>query len=305
MRLKLYRAAQVSEAMARVRAELGPDALILATRRVDGGVEVAAALEPDQEAPPALSAAPAAPADPERLALLGFHAVPPAVQSSLQHGALDEALRNALGFAALPLTLRACPVLLVGAPGSGKTLTAVRLATRLVLAGTRPAIITADGRRAGAIEQLASFTRLLGIDLIVAVDPVLLGRALARTAGVPVLIDAPGTDPFDASHRDEIMAFAGTAKATVALVLAAGMDAAESAELACAYAEAGATMLVATRLDLARRLGCVLAAAHAGRLALAEAGVGPGAADGMVPLTPALLAARMAVTFPAKPGPNA
>ena len=51
--------------------------------------------------------------------------------------------------------------------------------------------------------------------------------------------------------------------------------------------------MVATRLDLSRRLGGVLAAAHAGKLALTEAGVGPGAADGLVPLTAAFLAARL------------
>ena len=50
MRLKLYRAASMAEAMARVRAELGADALILATRRVGDGVEITAALEPDDAA---------------------------------------------------------------------------------------------------------------------------------------------------------------------------------------------------------------------------------------------------------------
>jgi flagellar biosynthesis protein FlhF len=76
----------------------------------------------------------------------------------------------------------------------------------------------------------------------------------------------------------------------VAAVLPAGGDAAESAELAAALAGTGATLLIATRLDVARRLGGILAAAAAG-LALAEAGIGPGAADGLVPLTPDLLAA--------------
>ncbi len=52
MRLKLYRAATVPQAMSRVRAELGADALILATRRVAEGVEVTAALEPHAPASP-------------------------------------------------------------------------------------------------------------------------------------------------------------------------------------------------------------------------------------------------------------
>jgi flagellar biosynthesis protein FlhF len=57
-------------------------------------------------------------------------------------------------------------------------------------------------------------------------------------------------------------------------------------------------MLVATRLDVTRRLGAVLAAAHAGGLALSEAGIGPGAADGLVPMTPGLLAERLLAVPP-------
>ena len=52
MRLKLYRAPAMAQAMARVRAELGPDALILGTRRVADGVEVTAAVEPDDQRSP-------------------------------------------------------------------------------------------------------------------------------------------------------------------------------------------------------------------------------------------------------------
>ena len=65
MRLKLYRAPKMAEAMARVRAELGPDALILGSRRVADGVEITAALEPE---------APAPPQDPARRAALEYHA---------------------------------------------------------------------------------------------------------------------------------------------------------------------------------------------------------------------------------------
>src|SRR6516165_8047354 len=52
MRLKLYRAPAMADAMAQVRAELGEDALILATRRVGDGVEVTAAQEPGDDLPP-------------------------------------------------------------------------------------------------------------------------------------------------------------------------------------------------------------------------------------------------------------
>ena len=289
MRLKLYRAANTAEAMAQVRAELGVDALILGTRRVQGGVEVTAALEPEDTVPPL--------PDPERQRALDYHAVPHALRDRLLIGPLPAALGAALPFGTLPLDPGGRPVLFAGPPGAGKTVTVARLDTRLVMAGTAPLVITADGSRAGATEQLAAFTRLLGLSLIVACHPVTLARALARRQDdAPVLIDGAGSDAFDPAQRDELVALAGVANAVMVLVLPAGLDTSEASEQAYAYAETGAAMLVATRLDLARRLGGVVAAAAAGPLALTEAGIGPGAADGLTPLTPDFLAARLLQT---------
>lgn len=176
MRLKLFRAPAMAQAMAQVRAELGEDALILATRRLGDGVEITAALEPDDLPPPSLP--PLTPPDSARLAALDFHGVPAALRAALQHGELETALAKAIPFGSLPFGK--APLLLVGPPGAGKTLTVARLATRLVMAGDPPMVITADGKRAGATEQLAAFTRLLGISLIVASHPVTPGRALTR-----------------------------------------------------------------------------------------------------------------------------
>ncbi|MDE2517322.1 MAG: GTP-binding protein [Rhodospirillales bacterium] len=342
MRLKLYRATCMAEAMAAIRAELGVDALILASRRIGGEVEVTAALEPAEErpapvtadpwpeaaeamasagAPPAMAPPPSIPpwirplgsqpatpraAEGARQQALAFHAIPPRLAARLGHGPLADALGRALRFAPLPLDGAAAPLLFAGPPGAGKTLTVARLATRLVLGGISPMVITADAQRAGATEQLAAFTRLLQINLIVASHPVTLGRALLRRPpGVPVLIDAPGCDPFDPVQQAELAGLAASARAGMALVLPAGLDAAESADLATAFARLGARLLVATRLDLSRRLGGVLSAAAAGPLALAEAGIGPGAADGLIPFTPDDLAARLLAVPPAKLEPRA
>ena len=285
MRLKRFRAPRMAQAMAQVRAELGEDALILATQRVGDGVEVTAALEPDEVLPAALVST-----DPELARVLDFHGVPALLRGNLRLGDLATSLTGVFGFADLPLER---PLLIVGPPGTGKTLTVARLATRLVMSGIKPLVITADGKRAGATEQLAAFTKLLGISLIVACHPVTVGRALTRRqAGTPVLIDSPGCDAFDPAQIEEMSTLAHTAGAAIVLVLAAGLDAAEAADVARIYAAAGTRLLVATKLDLARRLGGILAAAGTG-LALTEAGVGPGAADGLLPITPAWLAARL------------
>ena len=288
MRLKLFRAPTVAAAMAQVRAELGADALILATRRVGSGVEITAALEPAAAAPPLPAP------DPARMDRLRWHGVPSALANQLGTGPLETALAATLRFGAFDFGPACPPLLFAGPPGAGKTLTVARLATRLVLAGQAPMVISADGDRAGAAEQLAAFTRLLGLMLVAAPDALTLSRAMTRRPpGLPVLIDAPGIDPFSPGAQATVASLAATAGATIALVIPAGLDPAEAADMAAAFKAAGATALVTTRLDVARRLGGVLAAATAG-LSMAEAGIGPGAADGLVPLTPALLAGRLA-----------
>ena len=287
MRLKLFRAATLKQAMAHVRADLGAEAMILGSRRVADGVEVTAALEPAEPVPVRLP-------DTRSIAALDWHGVPAPIAERLRLAPLAAVLR----FGTLPLGAGGPPLLFAGPPGAGKTLTVARLATRLVMEGATPLVVSADGRRAGATEQLSALTRLLGLELAVAAHPVALTRAVAqRQGGAPVLIDLPGSDPFQPLEREALAALAAAFDAVLVAVLPAGLDAAEAADLAGAYREAGAERLVATRIDCARRLGGVLAAAAAG-LVLVEAGIGPGAADGLVPFTPDLLAARLARSSP-------
>ena len=294
MRLKNYRAANMAEAMRMIRAELGPDALILANRRTGDGVEITAAIDnaPD-EAPPTQPPADIA-------GSLAWHGVPAELAAFLTTGPLADMLARAFRFAD-PLENPEHPVLLVGAPGAGKTLSLVKLATRCVMRGGTPLVITADGKRAGATEQLAAFTRLLGIDLIVANSPATLVRALGRRLpGHPALIDAPGADPFDPAQANEIQALADAAGAEMLLAWPTGLDPAEAAEAGSAWREAGASLLLPTRLDLSRRMGGVLACAHAGRLAFTECGTGASAAEGLAPLGVAELADILATGKPVR-----
>lgn len=293
MRVKVYRAARMADAMAELRAELGAEAVILGTRRVGNAVEVMAALEPEEPVliPPMPTPSPmlAAPEGP-----LAFHNLPPALAAALAAGPLETTLARRIGFAPLPAAEER-PLMLVGPPGVGKTLTCAKLAARMVLRGAQPAVVTADGQRAGAAAQLAAFTSVLGLTLAVAPSPASLAKALARRGqGQPVLVDTAGCDPFDPPQAMALYKLAQAAAAELVLVLPAGLDAAEAADLARAFAALGARYLVPTRLDSARRLGAVLAAAEAGPLLLTEAGIGPEVVDGLEPLSPARLAARLA-----------
>jgi flagellar biosynthesis protein FlhF len=287
MRIKVLRAARMSEALAQLRAELGEEAVILSTRRVAGGVEVTAAEAPDDE--PLMIAPDAAPRARPLPPALARHNLPQALASRLAEGPLAAALGGVLGFAALP----DAALLLAGPPGAGKTLTAAKLATRWVMEGVRPLLVTADGRRAGAAEQLAAFARVLGLPLAVASSPGALAKAVQRrAAGQRVIVDLPGCDPFDPAAARQLSALLAAVPGAPLLVLPAGLDAEEAAETARAFALLGCRHLLPTRLDAARRLGGVLSAAAAG-LALTEAGTGQDAAGGLTPITPDWLAARL------------
>ncbi|MCX7369636.1 MAG: hypothetical protein NTX90_12235 [Alphaproteobacteria bacterium] len=290
MRLKLFHGANMAEAVAQIRAELGADAIILEQRRTRRGVEVTAALEPDEliliqplASPP--NVAPPSPLD--------FHNIPPRLLQALASAPLPQSLAEALAFAPLPPG-RERPLLLAGPPGAGKTLTTAKLTARMVLSGTLPLVITTDVQRAGAVEQLAAFTRVLGVTLAVAPNPATLTKALAhKRPDQPVLIDTAGCNPFNEEQAQQLRQLMVQAAADMALVLPAGLDASESADLARAFAALGAQHLLPTRLDAARRLGGILMAAKAGSLALTEAGIGPEVADGLEPLTPEGLATRL------------
>lgn len=303
MRIRVFRAPRTADAIAQVRATLGPEAVILDTRRVGEEVEVTAALEAPEPVlilpespPPQAAAAPDKARDDALAARLAWHNLPPDLALRLApagRGRLAEHLAAGLAFAPLP-DGSARPLLLAGPPGAGKTLACAKLATRAVLAGRHPLVISADAMRAGATEQMAAFTRLLGLPLALAAEPGTLVKALALhpRPGEGVLIDTAGCDPLVPEEAQALLGLARAAGADVVLVLPAGLDAAEAGEIAAGFAAIGAAHLLPTRLDQARRLGSVLAAAERG-LALTEAGTGAAVTGGLTPITPEWLAARL------------
>ncbi|WP_027284400.1 flagellar biosynthesis protein FlhF [Rubritepida flocculans] len=287
MRVRVFQGRSASQALAAVREALGEEAVVLGTRRVGGIVEVTAALEVEEP----LLIPPGAPLTPADLPpALARHNMPSPLALRLAAAPLPEALGEALAFAPLP-TER--PILLVGPPGAGKTLTCAKLAARATMAGQPPLVVTADGARAGAVEQLAAFTRLLRLTLAVAAQPEVLAKSLRRREpGQPAFLDGFGCDPFDAAQAARLHRLIEAAEATPVLVLPAGLDAEEAEELARAFHLLGARHMIATRLDVARRLGGILAAASVG-LALTEAGIGPQVARGLAPLSAEWLAQRL------------
>jgi flagellar biosynthesis protein FlhF len=259
MKLRLFTGADTAQAIAAARAALGPEALVLDRRRVHGGVEITAALERDGVD---------APEDDTPSELLARHGVPAPLAGILTTSPL--ALPSRLRFGALPEG----SLMLVGPPGGGKTLAAIRLAMAAVLAGHTPRVASADTRRAGG--ELAALLAVLG--LTAHQDP--------ATAGI---IDTAGIDIFDQASHAELP----EARATRVLVLPADLDAASAGETARSWKAWGCTHLIATRLDLAPRMGALLAAADTG-LVLTLASLSPATGAALEPLTAGFLARRLA-----------
>jgi flagellar biosynthesis protein FlhF len=227
-------------------------------------------------------------------AAIAFHGIPAELRDRLLAGPLEAMLAAALRFGRLP-ELGSRPLLLVGPPGAGKTLTTMKLAARHVLGGgAPPLIINTDHQRPGAAGQLAGVTELLKASLVQAQTPAAALQAIAlRPPGGAVLIDTPGVDPFDTEQARLLLSLIATTRPHVALVLPSGLDPAEASELGRAFHALGATYLVPTRLDASRRLGGILAAAATANLVLSEAGASNLISEGLMSLSSEWLAERL------------
>ncbi len=205
--------------------------------------------------------------------------------------ALIAAIDHLFTFKPLPLKPSSKAHMLVGLPGSGKTLAAAKLATRSTMRGMKVGVISCDTVRAGGVEQLSAFTNLLKADLVRANDPAQLKAAIQRLSHCDqIIIDTPGINPFDKEDIRTLARLMNAGDIQAHLTLQAGTDTEECSEIGRAFSTLGVESMVTSRIDIARRLGGVLAAAHHGNLTLCEASNTPKVANGFTDLTPKTLA---------------
>lgn len=218
--------------------------------------------------------------------------------------ALAIALHTRFSFDPLP----ACPpmpVMLVGLPGSGKTVTMAKLAAGAVIEGVSVDLITTDTARAGAAQQGEAYGRLLNLDIRSAGDieglALLLNEHEGRAAPAdrstrPCFIDTASVNPFDGQEFAALKRLAEGARFAAdtepVLVLSAAGDARLLCETASHFSSLGARRLIATQVDISRRIGAVLAAADHASLALSHISVTPYLARGLAAMNP-LVCARL------------
>ena len=304
MRLKSFSARSIADAMAQIRAELGEDAIIVATHGDDaGGVLVTAAVEETEPAFDERPGGPAAPSDREPADVVDViyrafrdHGVPSVVGEPLLEwaggletanpvAALTAALRRSFRFAPVGETRLTQPLMLVGPPGSGKTQTTAKLAARGLMAGRRVAVLTTDTLHTGGAEQLSAFTEVLHLDLTTVGSPQALadGLTAVRTCDW-VLVDSAGRNHLDVEEMTDLMSLLNDSGVEPLLILPAGLDTVEAGDIASAFKALGAWRMILTRVDMTRRLGSILAAAAAADLAFAEISPTPRIKNGLTPI---------------------
>jgi flagellar biosynthesis protein FlhF len=294
--------------MRQVREALGENAIIVATRDDDmGGVRVTAAID-DPALPPGKTAVAVAAYTEGSEAVdiiaeaLARHQAPAALSERLLATAtqfanedpvlaLGAAFDAHLQFQPIAEDKADKPLVLIGPPGAGKTLCTAKFATRLTLGKKPVTVISTDTERAGGMEQLAVFTRLLKINLLEIEDSHALRDTVhAQKSSHAILVDTPGRNPFNQYERQQLQALVQAAGGEAVLVLPAGLDASEALDMAQEFKSLGAARLLLTRLDMVKRLGSLLRVSSEARLPLANYSLSGKVTEAPQPFNPIALA---------------
>jgi flagellar biosynthesis protein FlhF len=161
----------------------------------------------------------------------------------------------------------------VGPTGAGKTTTIAKLAARwCMLHGSQDlALVSTDGYRIGAREQLLTYARIFGAPLYAANSGQELGRVLQRlTSKKLILIDTAGMGPRDVRLTEQLAALKlGAARARVLLALPAQGEGHALEEIVRAFAGISPAACVLTKVDEAASLGGAISAVLRHKLKIA------------------------------------
>ena len=147
----------------------------------------------------------------------------------------------------------------VGPTGVGKTTTIAKIASQYAVRhGARDiALVSMDGYRIGAQDQLHTFGRILNASVFEAGDPQSLGRLLSRLEDYRlVLIDTAGVSKRDRRLAETLDGLASQHRPVdLYLTLAATADECLLDEIVSQYSQVRLAAAVLTKIDEASRLG--------------------------------------------------
>ncbi|HSV72736.1 MAG TPA: flagellar biosynthesis protein FlhF [Chthonomonadales bacterium] len=183
-------------------------------------------------------------------------------------------------------------VALVGPVGVGKTTTIAKLAAHYALAeGRRVALLTMDTYRIAAVDQLRTYSQIIGIPLTVVSNPAEARQALAQLAGKDlVLIDTAGRSQKHAMQMAELKALVDATGCETHLALSASTKYADMMDQVARFSHARVDRLLFTKLDETTTYGTIFSVAAAAGLPVSYLTTGQRVPEDIEDATPPKLA---------------
>ena len=184
-------------------------------------------------------------------------------------------------------------VALIGPTGVGKTTTLAKIAARFVLEqGAKVALITADTYRISAVEQLKTYSDILGLPLEIVYNPQALQEAIAKHKDKQlILLDTAGRSQYNTYQMDELKELLDIdVEIEKHLVMSATTKTSDGMELLENFAACRPDRVIFTKVDETMSHGLILNILHRRKAALSYLTNGQSVPDDIEPASPEKLA---------------
>ena len=184
-------------------------------------------------------------------------------------------------------------VALIGATGVGKTTTLAKIAARFVLEqGIDAALVTADTYRISAVEQLKTYSDIIGLPLEIVYSPQELKTAIHKFRKKDlILIDTAGRSQHNEFQMKELCDFLAVhPRIQRYLVMSATTKNRDASDILEKFAVCEPDHVIFTKTDETASVGLILNLLYEKELSLAFFTNGQSVPDDIVPATPDALA---------------
>ncbi|MBX3186741.1 MAG: hypothetical protein KF819_06985 [Labilithrix sp.] len=175
-------------------------------------------------------------------------------------------------------------VALVGLSGVGKTTTAAKLAARARMAGQSVALVSSDGFRVGAFDQLERYAELIDASFHVARSSAELTAVVSAETADLVIVDTAGRTPTATAPEAALPSLRDDGGAiTTLLCMTAATRATDAARIVSTFAPLGPTGICVTKIDETTAPGGLVHGAWAAKLPLSVLCNGPRVPEDFAP----------------------
>ena len=177
-------------------------------------------------------------------------------------------------------------VALIGPTGVGKTTTLAKIAAKFVLEeGAKVALITADTYRISAVEQLKTYSDILGLPLEIVYNPQALQEAIEKHGDKQlILLDTAGRSQYNAYQMKELSELLNIdADIEKHLVMSATTKTSDGLELLDNFSLCKPDRVIFTKVDETKTHGIILNILHRRKAALSYLTNGQSVPDDIEP----------------------